>query len=169
VLGDDLVITASFADVDVAAHQLAIYVGTESDRSIRAGFHGPYQIYFAANEGGAPDFGWNSGLNAFSPGDDIIVSLQRTSGLWSVSWTNLTDPARSGSTTSGNGTGSTPFPELNAEGTLYTGLIHAAASNPVANVDYFEANVVPEPSTLVTWSLAVAAMAAARWFRHRRS
>jgi hypothetical protein len=167
---DDLVITASFVDVDVAAHQLAIYIGTRSDRSIRAGFHGPYQIYLAANEGGAPDFGWNSGLNAFSSGDDIIISLQRTSGLWSVSWTNLTDPMRSGnSTTSGNGTGLLPFPELNAEPSLYTGLIHAADSIQVARVDYFEVNVVPEPSTLITCGLATLTMAALAWFRRFRA
>jgi hypothetical protein len=169
VLGDDLVVTASFIDVDVAAHQLAIYIGTESDRSIRAGFHGPYQIYLAANEGGAPDFGWNSGLNAFSPGDDIIITLQRTSGLWSVDWTNLTDPGRSGSsTTSGNGTGLTPFPELNAEATLYTGLIHAGSSNQIAKIDYFAVSEVPEPSTFFTWGIVLAIMASTDWFRRRR-
>ena len=56
VAGSDATITARFDDVNVPSHQFAIYVGTRSDRSIRAGFHGPNQIYLAANEGAAPDF-----------------------------------------------------------------------------------------------------------------
>jgi hypothetical protein len=147
VAGSDATITARFDDVSVPSHQFAIYIGTRSDRSIRAGFHGPNQIYLAANEGATPDFGWSSGPNAFAAGDDLIVSLRRRSGLWSVNWNNLTNPAASGdSTTSGNGPGAVPFPELNAEVDLYTGIVHSATTTQTGYVDYFETaigSVVP--------------------------
>ncbi len=144
----DLKIVAKFDDVDVPDYQFAVYIGTQSTLSIRAGFHGPYQYYLAANDGTGGDFGWSSGANAYLAGDDIILTVERTGGLWSVSWENLTHPLMSGSSqTSGIGTGSTPFPLLNAQPDLYTGAIEAAIIPHIGSIDYLHITSVPEPST----------------------
>jgi hypothetical protein len=70
----DFSVTAKFDNVNLPSHQLAIYVGTRSDLSIRAGFHGNQQLNLAANLNGDGDFGWSNGNNAFFEWDDFILT-----------------------------------------------------------------------------------------------
>lgn len=83
-------------------------------------------------------------------GDDVILSLSRIAGLWSLEWEDLTDPANSGSVSGFS------VPWLDGEPNLYVGITNMYFNNAArqtAKIDYFRVEVgapVPEPSS---WAL----------------
>ena len=156
MIGKDLRITAKFDDIEMPglSDQLLLYVGTSSEKVLRGGFHqidnsiSSGQLVLAGNTG-AGDFGFPQidQLGLFSTGDDIVLSLSRTGGQWSLEWENLTNPAASGAYSG------VSVPWLDTEPNLYVGLMHMDARNfspQTAKVDYFRVEVgpVPEPSSL---------------------
>jgi hypothetical protein len=163
--GRDLRITAKFDDVVLQdlSDQLLLYVGTSSDKILEAGFHdysaidpsGATAQYSILGNTGSGDFTFPGAdsVRLFANGDDVILSLSRIDGLWSLEWENLTNPAASGAYSG------ISVPWLDAEPDLYVGLMHMDARNftpQTAKVDYFrvEVSVVPESSSLVLIVLA---------------
>jgi hypothetical protein len=160
----DVVVKAIFEDVGVpnGSDQLLLYAGVNENRVIRAGIHAGNVFIISANNG-AGDINTFGALNAFSTGDDIEVTLSRRSGLWSLSWNNLTTL----------GTGSLPgvsFPSLDAEPDLYFG-VHAANAGSEqsfsAQIDDFSVTCVPEPSTSVLIATSFLAMGVRRFTPRR--
>ena len=162
----DFRITAKFDDVSVPglSDQLLLYVGTNAENVLRGGFHeaGSPSVgqYVLAGNTGAGDFGF-PGIGvpgSFAAGDDIVLSLSRIDGQWSLEWDNLTNSAASGSFTGAS------VPWLDGEDTLYVGLMHMDARNTtsqIAKIDYFcvEVEPVAEPSCGI---LAVTALIGTR-------
>src|SRR5438105_3310073 len=59
----------------------------------------PSQYLFVENWSGTgflDDIAFNSGTGLWATGDDIVLTLSRTGGLWSLSWNDLTQPSLSG-------------------------------------------------------------------------
>lgn len=165
----DFRITAKFDDVNVPdlSDQLLLYVGTSANNVLRGGLHeaGSPAVgqYVLAGNTGAGDFGFpDIGLpGSFSAGDDIVVSLSRIDGLWSLEWDNLTNPAASGSFTGASA------PWLDDKETLYAGLMHMDARNTIpqtAKIDYFcvEVEPVAEPGCSVLAAIALLGIRAKR-------
>ncbi|MBX7165523.1 MAG: PEP-CTERM sorting domain-containing protein [Pirellulales bacterium] len=142
----DFTMSALFEDVVVngLSDQLTLLVGANQDATVRLGFHEPDQVFAVENFGSGDVGGAGTGLGAFDPGDNILLTVTRAAGIWSVSWTNQTNPATSGSLSSFT------VPWLEAYDDLYFG-IHAANARGfvpfTATIDNFTLNVVPEPST----------------------
>ena len=153
--------------------QLGIIVGTPTNDTLRVNLHADGRYIFTENWSGSgysDEWPFYSGP-MFNNGDDILLSLARNSGLWSMSWDNLTQVS----------SGSTPWysvPWLNSSNDLYFGFYHASprTDNSVTNaIDYFSVDVgpntggqVPEPASWLIWGALAALAAAGRW-RHRRS
>lgn len=141
----DVSISALFRDVRVpnGSDQLMLYFGTSDTNVVRVGFH-QLNVYIISENQGIGDMNTLvSGFNAFEPGDDVLLRFARTTGLWQLEWQNLTNPSASGASPL------TPIPWLDDEVDIYAGVL---ASNPgsgisfTGQVEYFTANVVPEPS-----------------------
>jgi hypothetical protein len=175
----DLRITAKFDDVVLQelSDQLLIYVGTSSELILEAGFHdysaidpsGATAQYSILGNTGSGDFTFPGAdsVRLFANGDDIILSLSRVDGLWSLEWENLTNPAASGAYSG------ILVPWLDSEPNLYVGLTHMDARNfspQTAKIDYFRVEVgpVPEPSTLVPIMVAGLAVRRARMTARRQ-
>jgi hypothetical protein len=60
-----------------------------------------------------------------------------------------------------------PFPLLNAEPDLYAGVVHASVTPHVGAIDYFQVNVVPEPSTIVLAAVAFVGLVGLAWRRRK--
>lgn len=166
MVGRDFRIVAKFDDVDVPglSDQLLLYVGTDADNVLRGGFHengthdpsGNTGQFVLAGNSGSGDFGFPEiGLfETFTTGDDIVLSLSRIDGIWSLSWENLTNPAGNGSFSG------IDMPSLDAASDLYVGIMHLDARNfssQTAKLDYFRVEVgapVPEPSSVALGAFA---------------
>jgi hypothetical protein len=186
--GRDLRITAKFDDVTLRdlSDELLLYVGVDSDVILEAGFHdysaidpsGATGQFAVLGNTGAGDFTFPEvdPVKFFETGDDIVLSLSRIAGQWSLEWENLSNPGMSGFYTG------ISVPWLDAEPNLYVGLMHMDARNfttQTAKIDYFrvEIGAVPEPnsgSLLGLWAcLLFVSMnwrsptaASASWSRH---
>ncbi|MBA3483293.1 MAG: hypothetical protein H0T51_15905 [Pirellulales bacterium] len=159
MVGRDFKVTAKFDDVTLRdlSDELLIYVGTSSELILQAGFHdfsaidpsGATAQYSILGNTGSGDFTFPGAdsVRLFANGDEVILSLSRIDGLWSLEWENLTNPATSGAYSG------ISVPWLGAEPNLYVGLMHMDAQNfspQTAKIDYFRMDVspVPEPSSL---------------------
>lgn len=120
----DISISALFRNVNVPSDsdQLMIYVGSSSDRVLRAGVH-PKNLYMIVEFEGVSDEVKRGEPDAFAPGDDILISLNRNEGSWTFSWRNLTNPQANGELAPI----STPL--LDQEQNLYFGITAANASS----------------------------------------
>jgi hypothetical protein len=103
---NDIVIRAEFKNVQLGStvsNQLVLYAGVANGDSVRAGLHrsaGALGYMLNGNVNNADDAAWGTGASPpdlLSNGDDIVLTLSRTGGLWSLSWDNLTDPLADGS------------------------------------------------------------------------
>jgi hypothetical protein len=148
---NDITIEAKFLGTDIGnvlSNQLMLYAANSAGDSIRAGLHrgspsGYLSYTFASNQLGG-DAGYYDSGSIFSNGEDVIISLARTSGTWEVSWQNLTNPSKSG--TSGS---IAAFNWLDNQD-LYVGIHYAnprTSTQYTTGVEYFRADGVPEPST----------------------
>ncbi|MHB1033979.1 MAG: hypothetical protein ACYC35_08120 [Pirellulales bacterium] len=141
----DLVIEALFRNIqlDTVSDQLLLYAGVSKDMSVRAGFafsNPGYDQYYGivGNLYGADDSQWASPGQAFSSGDDVRVTLSRRSGLWGLSWDNLTRGDR----------GTSPwfsYPWLEDEYELYLGFCYASPKgfSQTSLMDDFSVSVAP--------------------------
>jgi hypothetical protein len=119
----DLVVSALFRGVRVpnGSDHLVLYAGTSCTSVVMAGFHEPSAYVVITNQGKSDWQRFNSGIGAFTPGDDVLLTLQRVKGSWTLSWDNLTNAEASGSSPG------VSLPWLDRENGLYVGVI---ASNP---------------------------------------
>ena len=181
---NDITIEASFLGVDVgnvASNQLMLYAANSAGDSIRAGFHhgnpsGYLGYIFTSNQAGADTGHYGSGGSSFSNGEDVILTLARTSGTWDISWQNLTNPSKSG--TSGS---IAAFSWLDNED-LYVGIHYAnprTSTQYTTGVQYFSTvpdagpgnaipDPIPEPTSLVIWSLIGLSFVGIRCWRRRK-
>lgn len=157
---NDIQISAGLRDVNVlnGSDQISVYAAIDGTQNVRAAVHELNAFVLSVNDG-TGDVNVVSTLGIFSTGDDIDVTLSRSTGLWTLSWHNLTNASM----------GSLPsvaVPWLDAQSDLSVG-VHAA--NPgltqggqiqsfVAQFDYFSVNVVPEPSSVVLFGLGAAVL-----------
>jgi hypothetical protein len=158
MIGKDFRITAKFDDVTLPdlSDELLFYVGRDADLVLEAGMHdytgvdptGATGQFAVLGNTGAGDFTFpqTDHVKLFETGDDIIVSLSRIGGQWSLKWEDLTNPIDSGSYSG------ISVPWLDAEPNLYVGLMHMDARNftpQTAKIDYFRVEVsgVPEPTS----------------------
>jgi len=158
---------ANFAGSD----QLCLYVGTSSSNVLRGGFtyggganvNGVYALTENNASTGNNDISpFVSSPNAFSPGDDVVLSIERINGLWSIAWNDLSNPSASGQSPS------LDIASLDSQPNLYVGIYAANPSSPFITNDLvnFSVTTTPEPSTLTLFGLGVVGMAA--YGRRRR-
>ncbi len=141
-LGDrDFSVSAKFYNVQAnqASDILVFYVGTSVNRHIIAGFHEPNQIIFGGHSGGGtfPFEQTSTGDKGFASGDDILLTLSRQQGEWSLVWESLKNPSAGGSLTE------ISIPWLDVEPDLYLGILHADGGNDTpqtAEIDDFTVN-----------------------------
>jgi hypothetical protein len=159
-------VSALLRDVTVpnGSDQLFVFAGAASDKTVRAGFHETNVYFLIENHpgtGATDNHLFVTGASAFATGDDVILSLARSSGLWSLSWDNLSNPTASSATPGFS------IPWLDAEPDLYFG-IHAANAGSFtpfnAVIDSFSVNVaatnvVPEPSSFLLWTIGMIPLA----------
>lgn len=163
----DLAVKALFENAQVpnGNDHLMVYVGVNENLLISAGIH-QLDVFMLSKNVGTGDQNSISNFNAFSPGDDIEITLSRTSSLWTLSWKNLTD-ASSGALPS------ISIPELDAHPDLYFGVLASNAGlNPqgspesfVAQIDYFTVEVVPESTSALVFLLLISSVT---FVRHRQ-
>ena len=157
----DLSVSAVFENVHLpnGSDQLTVYAAADAHTIVRAGLH-EQQVYIISPNNGGGDMNVFSPHNSWTPGDTIEVTLARQSGMWSLSWDNLT-AASSGSLPA------VSLPWLDSQPDLYFGILAANAgtnSSFIGQVDRFSVNVVPEPASVVVWGLlALPFTAAVRW------
>lgn len=159
---NDIQIIGAFRNIHVpnGSDQISVYAAIDGTKNVRAGVHELNAFVLSVNDGGG-DVNIVSPLGIFSTGDDIDVSLSRESGLWQMSWHNLTNAT----------TGSLPpisIAWLDAQPNLYMG-IHAANAGKthsneiqsfIAEIDSFSINVAPEPTSLTLWGILVTVVTA---------
>jgi hypothetical protein len=167
----DVMVKALFEDVNVinGSDQLTLYAGVNENKVVRAGIH-QGNVYIMSPNNGAGDMNTFTDANAFSTGDDIEVTLSRQSGVWSLSWNNLT----SGNTGSLAGVS---LPWLDEEPNLYFGILAANAGNVppgtsgvqsfVSQIDNFTVTCIPEPSGLLVAGMSLAGLLASQGKRRR--
>lgn len=153
----DFTISAIVRNVDVrtGGDFISLYAGVDENHLAFAGINDPAVFAIIQNQGSGDTQLYNSGpgIPLIAPGHDLRLTFTRTSGLWQLSWQDLSQP----------GSGSSPFvaiPWLNAFSDLYLG-IHVATPSPVlptftTQLDEFsitiqDATVVPEPMSLAVW------------------
>ena len=147
---DDFTVTVVVRDAHVPnlSDQFGIIVGSSVTETVRAGIHDSDVFWFSRNTGGS-DNNWFSGANSFLPGDDLRIELSRTNQKWKMRWTNLTDPARNGSSSEFD------IPWLDDENDLYVGLHVANARSDhsfVTRIDEF--HVVTQSPEILTANLS---------------
>ncbi|MDC0175472.1 FG-GAP-like repeat-containing protein [Planctomycetaceae bacterium] len=148
---DDFVTSMLIRDAWVLnpSDQISIIVGSSVAQTVRAVIHSGNHFIVTRNNGG-PDDNWFSGANSFLSGDDIRITLIRSSQKWKMTWTNLTDPARNGESPEFD----TPW--LDDETDLHVGL-HVASPNTdatfTAKIDEF----FVETATAETFSATLSA------------
>ena len=147
---DDLSVRASVKAVAVPnpSDQLMLYAATSSGSIIRAGFHDGYVYHLTSNQGFGDSIDFSTGPTAFSPGDDVEITLARIAGLWRISWNNSSNPSASGIS----------FPLsytwLDSAADLYVGILASNARSTIPFTSQIEmlsvtTATVPEPSVVV--------------------
>jgi hypothetical protein len=162
----DLAISTLVSGVNVLnANQFWLYVATPTNDTLRAGLHNggnfPDQYIFVENWSGTgfSDFiPFGSGTGLWATGDDIVLTLSRTDGLWSLSWNNLNNPSLNGAFPG------VSLPWLDSSPDLYVGV---SAENPsqggfpraTFDIAYFTvttpSTTVPEPSVFALFAAGV--------------
>ena len=152
----DVTVKALFENVHVpnGSDHLMVYAGVNENLVLSAGIH-QLDVYMVTKNLGVGDINTFTPPDSFSPGDNIEISLSRNSGIWSLSWKNLTDFS------SGSVSG-IAFPELNAHSDLYFGVLASNAGltsqgvpeSFTAQIDYFSVDVAPETTSFFAFSLA---------------
>ncbi len=176
----DLRVEALFRDIQLhnSSDHLVLYVGTSSERHIHGGPHCAYPTrvpqWMVQSLCDEDAFTWTTPPASetdpakwakWSAGDDLRLTLSRTSRLWRLSWENLTNGAE----------GSSPwfsFPCLDSSQDLYAGVHYAnprSHSPNTSQMEYFSVHVVPEPSTLVLSGMGAIGLVACAWRRRRRA
>lgn len=167
----NIAVSASFENVNVPgpSDQLLLYIGSSATDVVRAGFHEKNVYLIVENQGSGDQRPFLSSFNAFTPGDDVILTFSRTNGLWSLAWNDLTNPAESGESPG------ISIPWLDSQQSLYAGVMaeDAGTTTPfVSQIDYFSASVAPEPSTMILCGIGIAGILGLRWrqlrWRQRR-
>lgn len=166
VLGKNITLRTLITNVNVPNpnDQFSIYAGTSVSKFIRGGVHELETYPIAANDGGFDALVFDAGHHSFAPGDDILLTLTRTSGLWRLGWQNLTNPSDEGSSPG------LSFPWLDSEDSLYVGIFAANAGSPTSQtyqVQFFEARVVPEPTTTMLATCGLISVLVSRAWRRR--
>lgn len=141
-------VSVVFDDVHVQNSSLESYIGVNDHIFLRAGIDETdvYSIFENTTKGDMYTF---TAPGALSNGDDIEVTISRQSGLWRVSWNNLTAGT----------SGSLPavaLPWLDAQPGLSFGVHDANSQLPASSVgisDSFSVTVVPEPSSMALFGL----------------
>jgi hypothetical protein len=124
-----------------ASDQLSIVAGAPNNDTLRINLHEGEGYIFSRNWSGTSyhdDNSFETGLGAFAPGDDILLSLTRRGGLWQMAWENITNPAASGQSPA------VSLPWLDATPDYYFGISHANAGSQIQmqnQLDYFLVNV----------------------------
>ncbi len=160
----DFVVKATFENVHVpnGGDHLMVYAGVNENLLISGGIH-EKNVYMLSRNSGTGDDNIFSAYNSFTPGDNIAIALARHSGLWTLSWTNLTT-ATSGMLPT------VAFPQMDGQSDLYFGILASNAGTPisfVAQIDQFSVDVVPEPTTMCICLFGIAAATFARQQRRR--
>jgi len=145
VAATDVSISALFRDVRVpnGSDQLMLYFGTSATNVLRAGVHQDYVYGCITNAGNVDDWVWSSAANSFTPGDNIMMTLSRTAGLWQLTWQNITT-----STSGSSPTFSLPW--LDASPDLYAGVLASSPSSGTFSGNIDSITVVPGPPPLLT-------------------
>ncbi len=141
----DLAVSAIFRNIQHSQNvdQLGVFIGTSSTSEFRSGslISSNSPVAFTVQTPGVSD--QNLQLNssvAPSQGDDAIMTLSRTSGVWGFSIQNLTSPAKSGAVPVTQPT------YLNGVSSFVAGVF---AANP--------GNTTPKTETISAFSVAVGA------------
>jgi len=145
VAAQDVRISALFRDVRVpnGSDQLMLYFGTSATNVLRAGVHQQYVYGCVTNAGNVDHWVWSSPANSFTPGNDIMMTLTRTAGLWQLTWQNITT-----STSGSSPTFSLPW--LDASPDLYAGVIASSPSSGTFSGHIDSITVVPGPPPVLT-------------------
>jgi hypothetical protein len=139
----DFAVSMMVRDIHVPnpSDQLSIVAGAPNNDTLRVSLHDAEIYIFSRNWSGTSYFDDNSFVSsagAFSPGDDVLLSLTRRGGLWQMAWENITNPAASGQSPA------VPLPWLDATPDYYFGISHANANSQIQmqnQLDYFLVNV----------------------------
>lgn len=144
VASKDVSISALFRDVRVpnGSDQLMLYFGTSATNVLRAGVHQQYVFGCITNAGTVDGWVWSSPLDSFMAGDDIMMTLRRTAGLWQLTWQNTTT-----STSGSSPTLSVPW--LDASPDIYAGVIASSPSSRTFTGNIDSITVVPGPPPLL--------------------
>lgn len=162
----DFALQAKFDGVNVvnASDQLFLFAGISATQVVRAGFHDGNVYHITSNQAGADSIDFATGPGAFISDDDVVLTLARTAGLWTIAWDNLSHPEMSGV--------STPevYPWLDASPYLYLGVHAANARNRISftsEIDWIDVRVspIPEPSSCLLGASSIAALAIAGGIR----
>ncbi len=145
VASQDVSISALFRDVRVpnGSDQLMLYFGTSATNVLRAGVHQQYVYGCITNAGTVDGWVWSSPLDSFTAGDDIMITLSRTGGLWQLTWQNTTT-----STSGSSPTFSVPW--LDASPDLYAGVIASSPTYGTFTAKIDSITVVPGPPPPLT-------------------
>jgi len=171
----DFSISAMFQNIQVlsGSDQLMLYVGSDNNDFVRAGFHQgspPYNneaLTVIGYHDGVQDEdgqGWSLGASNIMNGDDVNLSLSRTDGLLTMSWADVTNPLVTGSTPS------LSFPWLNNFEDLYVGIYYTNPHDDISRTSEISlfsiTTAVPEPSGLIMLALPIIGMLV--YLRRRR-
>jgi hypothetical protein len=165
VRSSDVIVKATFENVSVpnGSDHLMVYAGVNANLLISAGIH-ELNVYMLSRNQGTGDVNTISTFNSFATGDDIEITLSRTSNLWTLTWSNLT--------TSTSGTlPSVSFPAMDGQDNLYFGVLASNAGTVpgtdviqsfVAQIDDFSVTIVPEPTSAFSCIGLIAALCLVR-------
>lgn len=139
------------------SNQLMLYAAKSNGDHVRAGLHrsaGARGYALTGNHDWADDSTWGTGvshLHYFDNGDDVLLTLTRTGGKWQLTWENLDQDNTQANPLADGASGQYDFPWLDNED-LYVGVHYAnprTETNYTTDIDYFEVDVVPTPTSLV--------------------
>jgi hypothetical protein len=172
---NDITVQAKFRGINLATQSdhLGLYVGTSSSQYVRAALH--YETtqnaghqYLLSSKGSVHPTGYDEWVNStvppeiYSNGDEIRLTLSRTSGNWWMSWADVTNGT----------TGTSPLftiADVSGMQDLYVGITYASprGSSQTSEVEYFSVSTVPEPSTFVMFAVGAIGLAAYAWRKRR--
>jgi hypothetical protein len=172
---NDVTISARLTNVHlpIDSDHLGIYAGAgtsiNSDgewvrAALHLGWYGSGHQYLLNTSGSDPN--WASSGSLFSEGDTIDFTVSRANGLWSMSWNDLTN---------GNQGSSPSFSGVNDFPDLYVGITYGNPGNntpQTSQIDWFAVDytgTVPEPTTIIIWSLLGALAVTLGWWRRRKA
>ena len=172
----DFTVSGKFHDIQFQttgqSDQLMLYVAASASKYMQMGYHkdygpghGPTVSQYAGNSYDLPAVvpRFQKTPADWETGDDGIITLSRTNGLWTFSWSDLTN--------GDSGTSPTfEVPELWDQEDLHFGILYATVYNNdprTSQIDEFSVTVVPEPSTLALLSMGALGITVGWWQRRR--